>query len=158
MTSPRQTKRHPSPWLRHNACCILAASLVLAGCASGPVQEVNGPSSPGSRVSPPVRRPAVDALQELLGEAREQAMVGNWAGAIASAERGLRIDRRQPELYLLLARSYRALGRPDRARQFAGQGLRYIADPADPVAVKLMRLITELEQDPAREASKAPLS
>ncbi len=50
----------------------------------------------------------------------------DWHEAIEQAERGLRVNRRQPELYLILAQSYWQLGKQSLASQFARQGLRYL--------------------------------
>ncbi|HMW70483.1 MAG TPA: tetratricopeptide repeat protein, partial [Cellvibrionaceae bacterium] len=50
---------------------------------------------------------------------------GNYQTAISTAERGLRIDRRAPALYLVMAQSYLALNQPTQAAQFANQGLRF---------------------------------
>lgn|SRR5690554_264505 len=68
---------------------------------------------------------AVDAL---LQQGRTQYQGGDYNRAIASAERALRIDRRNPAVYLLLAENYQRLGNSEQAQQFAQQGLRYSRD------------------------------
>lgn len=99
--------------------CILL--LLLAGCAAPQVRESSVPEAePGAEL--PTRSAAVTGL---LDQGVVAFQSGDYQGAIASAERGLRIDRRDPELYLLLARSYLALARPGQADEFARQGLRY---------------------------------
>lgn len=65
------------------------------------------------------------AVVSLINQSRAQYNARNYQAAIATAERGLRIDRRSAELYLLLAQSYVQLARPQQAEQFAQQGLRY---------------------------------
>jgi Tfp pilus assembly protein PilF len=64
-------------------------------------------------------------VDRLLEESRRQLVLRDWHAAIASAERGLRIDRREAELYLMIAEGYRGLGDDDRSVQFARQGLRH---------------------------------
>ena len=56
------------------------------------------------------------------------------------AERGLRIDRRASELYLVLAQSYLQLAMPQQAEQFVQQGLRF-AQSGSSVAESLMRVL-----------------
>ncbi len=70
-------------------------------------------------------KPLGNAVGSLITQAQNQYQQGNYQGAIATAERGLRIDRRTPELYLILAKSYLQLGQTDQSAQFANQGLRY---------------------------------
>lgn len=75
----------------------------------------------------PSNVPAVvnPAVQSLTDQAREQYNAHNYQTAIATAERGLRIDRRAPELYLVLAQSYLQLAMYSQAEQFVQQGLRF---------------------------------
>lgn len=96
--------------------------LLLAGCVGPLIQSPEPQEESVERV--PERNPAVDGLIEQAGLAYQ---TGDFQGAIASAERGLRIDRREPALYLLLARSYLELAQPRQADEFARQGLRYTA-------------------------------
>lgn len=94
--------------------------LLLAGCV-GPMMQSPEPQEETVEWVPE-RNPAVDGLIEQAGLAYQS---GDYQGAIANAERGLRIDRREPALYLLLARSYMELAQPRQADEFARQGLRY---------------------------------
>lgn len=94
--------------------------LLLAGCVGHMVHTPEPQVETVEQV--PERNPAVDGLIEQAGLAYQS---GDYQGAIASAERGLRIDRREPALYLLLARSYLELAQPRQADEFARQGLRY---------------------------------
>lgn len=97
---------------------VTALTLALAACV-GPLE----------RTDQDAEGPKVDsgaaAVVSLIDQSRLAYEEGNYQGAIAAAERGLRIDRREPELYLVLAQSYLDLSQPEQARQFADQGLRH---------------------------------
>lgn len=125
---------------------LLAILVSLGGCAIQTVQdsEPEAPAESRSRPSTP-ESPPVQALSQMLQDSRAQLDARNWQAAIVSAERGLRINRREPELYLLLAKSYWGLADMDRARQFARQGLRYINDPGTPIAMGLNDLLFALD-------------
>lgn len=69
--------------------------------------------------------PTTNAIASLATQARAQYQAKNYQGAVATAERGLRIDRRAPELYLILAQSYVQLANIQLAQQFVQQGIRY---------------------------------
>jgi tetratricopeptide (TPR) repeat protein len=71
------------------------------------------------------------AVESLIRQARAQYQAQNFQGAIATAERGLRIDRRSADLYLLLAQSYVQLSLPQKAKMFVQQGLRYAQQGSD---------------------------
>jgi len=88
-------------------------------------------------VTPPTSR----AMERLIVEAQSQLSSGDLQSAIATAERGLRIDRREPQLYYILAKSYYGLDDDYRARQFAEQGLRYVQNPESDLAVALQQLM-----------------
>ena len=116
---------------------ILGVGLVIFGlisCTSTPLapseEPSNNPSHEGAL--PPIIRPDVisapatlQAVSSLVVEGWAQYRAGQWHEAIATAERGLRIQRRVAELYLLLARAYLGLDNSAQARVFARQGLRY---------------------------------
>lgn len=68
---------------------------------------------------------AASAVNELLDEAWEYHDNGEYERALAVAERALRVDRRNAEVYLVMADSNYQLYRNDRARQLASQGLNY---------------------------------
>ena len=70
----------------------------------------------------PDGNPAIDSL---LSSGNQSYTAGNYDAAIATAERALRIDRLDPRVYLLLARSYWAKGAYPQANQSARQGLQY---------------------------------
>ena len=79
-----------------------------------------------SRVpAPVVPNASSNATASLVSQARAQYQARNYQGAVATAERALRIDRRSPEVYLVLAQSYVQLANKQLAMQFAQQGIRY---------------------------------
>lgn len=129
---------------------LLIAGTLLSGCAVSTVTTTDQPPSvPGAVTSagqgapepPPVStnevgnasspidaaagKPAVG--QQFLTAAQAAQQAEDWPTAIEQAELGLRIDRRQPQLYLVLAQSYWQMGKAAMASQFARQGLRYLA-------------------------------
>ncbi|HSC69447.1 MAG TPA: hypothetical protein VLC79_17265 [Cellvibrio sp.] len=125
--------------------CLLAGVFTIVGCAT----QTQSPQTP-----PVVDRPAVvtpaepavvqpaptavpkpapvvaapnPAVQSLARQARSQYQAQDYQGAIATAERGLRIERRAADLYLVLAQSYVQLALPEKAKMFVQQGLRFAA-------------------------------
>ena len=141
----------------------LGVTLQLVGCSSTPQPEstapvVESPASgepavidpeiPSVHVAPPTVRPQVqapapelakNAIASLAAQSRSQYQAKNYQAAIATAERGLRIDRRAPELYLVLAQSYVQLANTQLAQQFVQQGIRY-AQAGSEVAQKLVKI------------------
>lgn len=138
--------------------CLASLLLVLAGCASHSNYPAP-PSQPQAAPKPSAPPPAVTQPQpgavapvpatptvminpaalSLARQARGQYQAQDYQGAIATAERGLRIDRRAADLYLLLAESYVQLGQPDKARLFIQQGKRF-ATAGSEAAQGLQRL------------------
>jgi tetratricopeptide (TPR) repeat protein len=86
-----------------------------------------------SRTQSAVKPPAAVniATDSLTNLARAQYQARQYQSAIATAERGLRIDRRAASLYLLLAQSYMQLDMPQKAMNFVQQGLRYTIPESD---------------------------
>jgi tetratricopeptide (TPR) repeat protein len=140
----------------------LGVALQLGGCSSNqpqssaPVEEssvpageppiVVQPQTPSVPVAPPTVTPqgpapvlAKNAIASLAAQSRAQYQAKNYQAAIAIAERGLRIDRRAPELYLVLAQSYVQLANTQLAQQFVQQGMRY-AQAGSEVAQKLTKI------------------
>jgi predicted Zn-dependent protease len=132
--------------------CLLIAGLALAfaGCTpyseqqqrppvESPKPEATKPVTPPSVVQPqpgvvPRPTPGVSlnpAAISLAKQARGQYQAQDYQGAIATAERGLRIERRAPDLYLVLAQSYLQLDQPQKAAMFAQQGLRFAPQGSD---------------------------
>lgn len=122
---------------------LLAGVFSFVGCATHtpstpppPVEEkpvVVPPTEPAVVAPPaavvpkpaPVVAPPNPAVQSLARQARSQYQAQDYQGAIATAERGLRIERRAADLYLVLAQSYLQLALPEKARMFVQQGLRF---------------------------------
>lgn len=129
--------------------CLLAGVFVVVGCAT----NVQPPQKPAPVVDRPAavkpNQPAVvqpqpgavpktvpavslnPAAQSLAKLARQQYLSQDYQGAIATAERGLRIERRAADLYLVLAQSYVQLALPEKAKMFVQQGLRFAAPGSD---------------------------
>lgn len=85
------------------------------------------------------------ATDSLTSVARAQYQAKQYQSAIATAERGLRIDRRAAPLYLVLAQSYMQLQMPEKAMNFVQQGLRY-AVPESDTEFGLLRLKEILQE------------
>lgn len=130
--------------------CLLAGVFVIVGCATSTQQPPTSPSvidRPTSVVKPgepavvqpqpgavPKPAPVVSlnpAAQSLARQARQQYLSQDYQGAIATAERGLRIERRAADLYLVLAQSYVQLALPQKAKMFVQQGMRFAAPGSD---------------------------
>lgn len=96
---------------------ITTLTLAISACV-GPLDRSGEPQGPQVDTQ-------AAAVVSLIDQARLAYEQGDYMGAVAAAERGLRIDRREPELYLVLAQSYLDLAQAEQARQFAEQGLRH---------------------------------
>ncbi|HTF97042.1 MAG TPA: tetratricopeptide repeat protein [Cellvibrio sp.] len=92
---------------------------------------------PGASLNP--------AALSLARQARNQYLAQDYQGAIATAERGLRIERRAADLYLVLAQAYVQLAQPQKAEMFVQQGLRFAPQGSD-VASGLLRVRESLGQ------------
>lgn len=69
---------------------------------------------------------AVSPLQQRLRlSAQQRLAAGDLQEAIVLAEKGLRIDRKDAQFYLVLARAYQQLNDKSQSSYFAQQGLRY---------------------------------
>lgn len=139
---------------------LLIAGCVLAFIGCTPYSQQTSPrpapapSKPASATKPAVTptvvqpqpgavpKPAVSlnpAAISLARQARSQYLAQDYQGAIATAERGLRIERRAADLYLVLAQAYVQLGQPQKAEMFVQQGLRFAPQGSD-VASGLLRV------------------
>lgn len=136
--------------------CLLLAGLTLAFAGCTPYSEqqqrppvtspTSGANSPSATTPPPVVQPQPGVVPRptpgaaatlnpaaisLAKQARGQYQAQDYQAAIATAERGLRIERRAPDLYLVLAQSYLQLGEAQKAAMFAQQGLRFAPQGSD---------------------------
>ena len=144
--------------------CLLAGVFAIVGCVTSTQQPPTSPSvieRPTSATKPgepavvqpqpgavPKPVPVVSlnpAAQSLARQARQQYQAQDYQGAIATAERGLRIERRAADLYLVLAQSYVQLALPEKAKMFVQQGLRFAA-PGSDVAQGLARVQQVVDQ------------
>lgn len=102
--------------------------VLLVGCASqieAPKPDKADTATPASSSSEVPTRS--EALLRLIGQAQAAYQAGSYQRTIDLAERGLRMDRYAPELYLLLAQGYYGLDLPAQAVSFARLGLRYVS-------------------------------
>ncbi len=129
---------------------LLLGVQLLAGCANTALSD-QPPEIPGAvagdtgaKQTMPEPSPSVTGSEPLLVELYNQALAaqtaGQWQEAIERSERALRINRRQPRFYLLLAESYWQLGKRDLAANFAKQGLRYLSSESKSLRQRLEEL------------------
>ena len=156
---------------KHLTIAALAFVLTqLVGCATNtetrtpaPVVETAPPvakpevKQPEKPVEPPpvpqavpqTQAPAPSAASKAVGsladQARTQYKAKNYQGAVATAERALKIDRRSPEVYLILAQSYVQLANKQLALQFVQQGIRY-AQAGSELATSLLQMRDSLSK------------
>lgn len=130
--------------IRHVA--LLVALLVISGCQSvgdsrsgamvvdadnaGRTQapHARGAEAISAAIEPEQRNRS--AVGGLINDARRYLSQGLWWSAVDVAERGVRIEPREPELYGILVQAYTALGETGQAQQFARQGLRFCGSDA----------------------------
>lgn len=131
------TVNHESPGVRDRSSSLPGTTAPVLGEDHAPDDVIEPPQEP---VAVQPQQPLVNpAVSSLINQARGQYNARNYPAAIASAERGLRIDRRTPELYLVLAQSYLQQSNAAQARQFVQQGLRF-AQAGSPVSESLKRV------------------
>lgn len=133
-------------------------ALICHGCGTLPAAErpaAPAPAESDRAAPPPVpivpgrAEPAAEspALRGVIEECWAHIDAARWGEAIVSAERGLRIERRSAELYLVLARAYSAVENFDQARAFARQGLRY-GDRAPAAVTRQLHSLLEAVGEP----------
>ena len=142
---------------------IVLASLILASCSSttGPVtirestnvdglSQSNKPNTNNNRVEetdlalvkpvrPDAKKTTVPIVERLVEQANQQYRANSYNKAINTAERGLRINRKEPRFYLTLTKSYKRLNNNQQSVYFAKQGLRY-AKKYSPVFFELKKM------------------
>ncbi len=121
---------------------VLLFSVLVLACSRQPQPEELWPSAQSPSIQSPstqsqtnstVKSSRQDApvavaegvVVQLLGQAEANRQQQDWHGVIAVAEQGLRINRRMPQWYVLLAESYLAMLQPKVADAFVMQGQRY---------------------------------
>jgi tetratricopeptide (TPR) repeat protein len=90
-------------------------------------------------VAPDAKKLTVPIIERLVEQADQQYRANNYKKAINIAEKGLRIDRKEPRFYLTLTKSYKRLNNNKQAVFFARQGLRY-AQKSSPIFLELKRM------------------
>lgn len=142
---------------------IVLASLILASCSSttGPVtirestnvDDISKNNKPNTNnneaeetnlalvkpVRPDAQKTTVPIIERLVEQANQQYRANNYNMAINTAERGLRINRKEPRFYLALTKSYKKLNNNQQSIHFAKQGLRY-AKKNSPVFFELKKM------------------
>lgn len=73
----------------------------------------------------PASETALPIKQKLLEQSTQALANNQHKSAIAIAERGLRVDRKEPRFYQVLAAAYASLKDKKQSTFFAKQGLRY---------------------------------
>ena len=120
-------------------CC----ALLMAGCAGldraespAPVPGEPGHTDVDKPVTPTPPPPATSAFRPLLDKAEQASTEGDYPRALALLERALRIDPDSAEIYLNLAKTYRAKGDREMARASAERGLLYCRTRAQCKAIR----------------------
>lgn len=108
--------------------------VVVRDSLNGSLGTSNNSSQPDAVTVQPVS-PAAKTVSsasplknKLIQQSQQQLAQNNLEGAKAAivlAERGLRIDRKEPAFYEVLALAYDQMGVPQQSRYFAQQGVRY---------------------------------
>ena len=138
---------------------LVVAVLLVTACVTTSTQTTTGNQTEALETVPVVTNPApvstsrpvtpvaksqpkkaMPAVSNMMRQCRQSVSQGRWQNAIANAERGLRIDRREPYFYWTLAGSYQQLGNMPQARNFANQGLRYVKSD-QPLAFELRTIL-----------------
>lgn len=88
---------------------------------------------------------ASPAMTGLLDEGWQHYSAENYELSISVAERAMRIERQDPEVYLLLARSYMGLQEHGQAEQMAKQGL-VLAAQDDSMYERLEDTLSEIRR------------
>ena len=87
------------------------------------------------------RTPRVLPIVERLFDQADAALNNSqWEQAIALAEKGLRIERKDPRFYWVLATAYAQLSNKKQSQSFAKQGLRFAPKNSD-LARQLSRFL-----------------
>jgi hypothetical protein len=122
-----------------SACTTNTGPVVIRESGSVSHAPVASPEVVPPTVSPvaPVQRQAQPTLvdsplkSKLLVQSEQRLLDNEPKAAIVLAERGLRIDRKEPKFYEVLASAYAALANKAQSMYFAKQGLRYASTGSD---------------------------
>ncbi len=157
-------RRHRTLDVRRFFRPLIVATIVFAATACAPLQTTTGAGAPveqgqPEQISPaenpqelspkkiaPARHtlsPAQRAVTSLLKEGWAYYRIENHERSIAIAERAQRLDPQRAEVYLLLAKSYLALGQSQLAEQLGQRGLLLSQNDAT-VRRRLERLLHDI--------------
>ena len=103
------------------------------------------PQPPVRTIEPvePARSSAETAVQQLLAEGWQLRSKGAYERANAVAERALRLERSNPEIYLLMSSNYYSMWQLALAEQVARQGLPLASDDRS-LKTRLQVLLNEI--------------
>ena len=93
-------------------------------------QSEDKPTNSPKTASPVIKsdETSVPLNSQLKQQAEQSLQQRRWQQAILFAERGLRINRKEPFFYWVLSTAYQQLADTQQSVNFARQGLRYITD------------------------------
>jgi len=94
--------------------------------APGRVVDAPQGESPQYTKPAPEQRETYSVSAQVFKEAQAQLERGEWRKAVQVAERGLRIDRHNAQMYWILSHCYAEMGEDERSLSFAQQGLSFV--------------------------------
>lgn len=133
-------------------CALLLLLALLGGCSTlgpppaiedAPAVSSEPPAANSETIAPLDSAPAegvTRAVEALLGRGWAQLEGGEWRAALSSAERAQRLNRFEPEAYLLIATAHYRLAQWQLAANIAGQGRSYAASGSE-LAARLDALL-----------------
>lgn len=89
--------------------------------------DVDNKPATAQPVAPSRVNTTIPVVEKLIVQSNQELSNKRYEQAINLAERGLRINRKEPRLYLALAKSHKGEGNRQQSVYFAKQGLRYVA-------------------------------
>ena len=132
---------------------VVILSALLSACSTlgppaGRVEEPGVSADPpttsgGETIAPISTAPSLGverAVSELLRRSWELLQAEQWRAALSSAERAQRLDRFEPESYLVIATAHYRLAQHQLAANIAAQGLSYATVGSD-LAEQLEQLV-----------------
>lgn len=145
----------PAMVAKHARLTFLLAFLALAGCATSPYVS---PPQPESTAPAPTTSTTASgsgtvtvASAALLQESRSYQAAQQYDAAAASLERALRIDPRNPELWLELGGLQFALGDANQAENMARKALS-LSGASDPVRPRAWTLLAKALRAQGRDS------
>ena len=122
-----------SSWVLLNACASTSPStaVVVRDINTAPqIPEVIEKRAPLESKSTPIYQEqasiALPIVERMVNQAESALQARDWPQAIELAEKGLRIERKEPRFYWVLASAYAQLSNKKQSQNFANQGMRYV--------------------------------